>query len=135
MNTPNTLGLTRDAPSAWNAFPIRVVSVCNGTVTANPIIERAILDLLLSGIERSESEIACCLLSSLAASHDEIFRDICIAKIDHLIEYGRGFGSLKITENGVERLEELIYKDRTRSVRLVADATLNNILAEMDLPS
>lgn len=98
----------------------------------NPAVERAILELLPVGVKSHEYEILKRLLSGgVMASEAEICKSVCIARLDGLIEYGGGFGDLKVTVKGVARLQELIYQDRTRAARLVADTALGDILAEM----
>ena len=128
MTDPDIFGRTR------SVLPVRVMAVRNGTVTGDPDIERAILNLLSFVDEKTEGEIAgILLLVCVQASRDELFREICIAKINRLIDFGVGFGNLKIAQKGVERLDELIHQDMTRIAQGVASDTLADILSAMGL--
>lgn len=121
-----------DSRAAWNAFPAVVVQPIPVGVFQNPAIERAILESLPPGTCGTEMAIASRVLFRVAAaSKDVIFKSIWLAKMDGLLEYGTGFGNLTITTKGLERLEELIHRDITRT----AHAAANDILAGMGLPA
>lgn len=121
---------SEDNRAAWNAFPGVVVQPIPAGVTQDPAIERAILESLPSGTCATEMAIAArVLFRGAAASKDAISKSIWLAKMDGLLEYGTGFGNLAITAKGLERLDELIHKDMTRTAHAVA----NSLLDEMGL--
>lgn len=132
MTAAENLKMLRGSP-AWKSIHATLDAVASDGIKSNPDVERAILELLPVGAKSYEYEILTCLMADRAATSEaEICKAVCIARLDGLIEYGGGFGDLKITGKGVARLQELIYQDRTRAARLVADTALGSIVAEMN---
>lgn len=107
----------------------------NADVTADQAVTRAILELLpAGGAGRAYGILKHRLSAKMAMSEAEIYKAVSTARLDQLIKYC-GSGDLRITTMGVERLQGLIHHDMTRATKLVADAALADILAEMGLPA